>query len=283
MGYPKIILAVLLGIMMMTAVSACSLFEDKHVARGHELFAYYCSHCHGPSGQGNGYNAVNLDPRPRDLTDRREAYMADLSNQDIFHSIREGVAGAFPEAKQAPAGEANEPKKTEEDEEGGSPLMPYWGYTFSQEEIWDLVAYVRTLHKNTAEKITFKEEAGEASKKPALTKAQAPAFPDLSSPEGAKLAEEGKHLYETKYSCSGCHRINGKGGQVGPDLSRAGFRLNANWIYQWIQYPQSFRSNTKMPAFNMPEADAKAITMYLKTLHATSAESPGPPFGKGPT
>jgi len=280
MNYPKIILPFAAGVMMMIVVTACALFEDKHVARGHELFTYYCSHCHGPSGQGNGYNAVNIDPRPRDLTDRRESYMADLSNQDIFKSIREGVAGAFPETKQAPAGEA---KKKAEDEEGGSPLMPYWGYTFSQEEIWDLVAYVRTLHKNTAEKITFKEEGGEASKKPSLTKAQAPAFPDLNSPEGAKLAEEGKHLYETKYSCSGCHRINGKGGQVGPDLSRAGFRLNANWIYQWIQYPQSFRSNTKMPAFNMPEADAKAITMYLKTLHATSAESLGPPFGKGPT
>ncbi|HET6466522.1 MAG TPA: cytochrome c [Nitrospiria bacterium] len=280
MKSPKIILTVVLGVVMMGVMTACSLFEDKHVARGHELFSYYCSHCHGDKGQGNGYNAVNLDPRPRDLTDRRESYMADLSNQDIFKSIREGVANAFPEAKQAPAGEA---KKKAEDEEGGSPLMPYWGYTFSQEEIWDLVAYVRTLHKNTAEKITFKEEAGDASKKPALTKAQAPAFPDLSSPEGSKLAEEGKHLYETKYSCSGCHRINGKGGQVGPDLSRAGFRLNSNWVYQWIQYPQSFRSNTKMPAFNMPEADAKAITMYLKTLHATSAESLGPPFGKGPT
>jgi mono/diheme cytochrome c family protein len=280
MNYPKIILPVAAGVMMMIVVTACALFEDKHVARGHELFTYYCSHCHGDKGQGNGYNAVNIDPRPRDLTDRRESYMADLSNQDIFKSIREGVAGAFPETKQAPAGET---KKKAEDEEGGSPLMPYWGYTLSQEEIWDLVAYVRTLHKNTAEKITFKDEGGDAAKKPALTKAQAPAFPDLNSTEGAKLAEDGKHLYETKYSCSGCHRINGKGGQVGPDLSRAGFRLNANWIYQWIQYPQGFRNNTKMPAFNMPEADAKAITMYLKTLHATSAESQGPPFGKGPT
>ncbi|MBI3597535.1 MAG: cytochrome c [Nitrospirae bacterium] len=283
MKYLKILLPVAVVVIVIAVGAFAFLFENKHVARGHELFTYYCSHCHGPKGQGNGYNAVNLDPRPRDLTDRRESYMADLSNQDIFHSIREGVSNAFPEAKQAPAAEAKEPKKKEEDEEGGSPLMPYWGYTFSEEEVWDLVAYIRTLHKNAAEKIAFKEETGDASKKPALSRAQAPGFSDPSSPEGSKLAEEGKHLYETKYSCSGCHRINGKGGQVGPDLSRAGFRLNANWIYQWIQYPQAFRGNTKMPAFNMPEADAKAITMYLKTLHATSDQSQGSPFYKGPT
>ncbi|HUK57140.1 MAG TPA: cytochrome c [Nitrospiria bacterium] len=282
MSYPKVILPVAAGVILTITVTACSLFEDQHVARGHELFAYYCSHCHGPKGQGNGYNAGNMDPRPRDLTDRAEPYMAGLSNDDIFRSIREGVAGAFPEAQKAAAAGGKEAQKKTEDEEGGSPLMPYWGYTFSEDEIWDLVAYVRTLHKNTAEKIVFKDEAGAASKKPALTKPQAPAFPEPGSSEGVKLAEEGKHLYETKYSCSGCHRINGKGGQVGPDLSRAGFRLNAKWIYQWIQYPQAFRSNTKMPAFNMPEADVEAIVMYLKTLHATSAESPGPPFGKGP-
>jgi len=278
MSYHKIVMPVVaLGVA--AALSACGLFEDKHVARGHQIFEYYCSHCHGEKGQGNGFNAANLDPRPRDLTDRVEPYMSELTNEDIFHSIREGVAGAFPE-KANPASEAKEKKGSEEDEGGGSPLMPYWGYTFSEDQVWDLVAFIRTLHKNKADKIVFKE--GGEEKKAGLSKPQSPAFPDSNTPEGKKLIEEGKHLYETKYSCSGCHRIGSKGGQVGPDLSRSGIRLNANWIYQWIQYPQAFRSDTKMPAFNMPEIDAKAIVMYLKTLHATAVESPGPPSGKGP-
>jgi mono/diheme cytochrome c family protein len=277
MSYRKIVLPVA-ALVIVAAMSSCALFENKHVAKGRQVFNYFCSHCHGEKGQGNGYNSMNLDPRPRDLSDSLEPYMAELSNEDIFHSIREGVAGSYPEKKEA-AAEAKE-KKAEEDEEGGSPLMPYWGYTLSEEQVWDLVAFVRTLHKNKADKIAFKE--GGEEKKPALSKPQPVSFPDLNSTEGRKLVEEGKHLYETKYSCSGCHRIGKKGGQVGPDLSRAGFRLNANWIYQWIQYPQVFRGETKMPAFNMPEANAKAIAMYLKTLRATAAESPGPPSGKGP-
>jgi mono/diheme cytochrome c family protein len=233
MSYRKIVLPVA-ALVIVAAMSSCALFENKHVARGHQIFTYYCSHCHGEKGQGNGFNAVNLDPRPRDLSDRGEPYMAELTNQEIFHSIREGLAGSYPDKSEA-ASEAKEKKKAEEDEGGGSPLMPYWGYTLSEEQVWDLVAFVRTLHKNKADKIVFKE--GGEEKKPALSRPQPVGFPELNSTEGQKLVEEGKHLYETKYSCAGCHRIGKKGGQVGPDLSRSGIRLNANWIYQWIQYP----------------------------------------------
>ena len=261
-------------------VGACALFEDKHVSEGRKLYGYYCAQCHGEKGRGNGFNATNLDPYPRDLTDKLEPFMSELSNEDIFKSIREGVAGAFPKHETAvPA-----VSKSEEEEEGGSPSMPYWGYTLTEDQVWSIVAYVRTLHKNSAEKIAFKEEAvaGE-EKKPRLSRPQPVSFPDPNSPEGLKLSEQGKVLYETRYSCSGCHRIGQNGGQIGPDLSRSGIRLNTSWIYQWIQYPQAFRHETKMPAFNMPEADAKAIAIYLKTLRATAAESPGPPSGKGPT
>lgn len=268
------------AVAILFAVGACALFEDKHVAEGRKLYGYYCAQCHGEKGQGNGYNATNLDPHPRDLTDSLEPYMSELSNEDIFKSVREGVAGAFPRHDTA----VPVKPKSEEEEDGGSPLMPYWGYTLTEDQVWSLVAYVRTLHENSAEKIAFKEEAAAGEeKKSHLSRPQPTSFPEPISPEGLKMAEQGKVLYETRYSCKGCHRIGKTGGQVGPDLSRAGIRLNTNWIYQWIQYPQAFRHDTKMPAFNMPEADAKAIAMYLKTLRATSAESPGPPFGKGPT
>ena len=260
---------------------SCALFEDRHVAEGKRLYGYYCAQCHGEKGQGNGFNSVNVDPRPRDLTDSLEPYLGELSNEEIFTSIREGVAGSYPE-KARPAGEKKDPQ-SEEDEEGGSPLMPYWGYTLSDNQIWSLVAFIRTLHKNEAETIEFKEGAPSGEEgKVHLSKPQPISFPNPGSPEAEKLAQEGKRLYETRYSCSGCHRVNGKGGQVGPDLSRAGFRMNAAWLYQWIQYPQAFRHDTKMPAFNMSEENARAIVMYLKTLRATAAESPGPPTGKGP-
>ena len=75
------------------ALGACGLFQDKHVAEGKKIFNYYCAHCHGEKGYGDGYNSVNVDPRPRDLTDSLEPYMAESSNEILIHSITHGAFG----------------------------------------------------------------------------------------------------------------------------------------------------------------------------------------------
>jgi mono/diheme cytochrome c family protein len=243
------------------SMASCALFQSKEVSNGRKLFAYYCAHCHGEKGQGNGYNAQNLDPHPRDLTDSVEPYMGEASNEDIFKAIKYGVAGVVNGEHVAP-GILN---KNEEDDEGqGSPLMPYWGFTLSEDEIWSLVAYVRTLHPNDAEKVNLPDDPD--SKKLHLEPVAKPDLSVLNGPNRSKIAETGKELYETKYACESCHRIGESGGMVGPELSRAGFRLNSEWVYRWIKYPQSIQPHTKMPNFGMPNEDAIAITAYLSTL-----------------
>lgn len=98
--------------------------------------------------------------------------------------------------------------------------------------------------------------------------------PDLTvkPAEAAKLVERGKRLYENKYGCNGCHNLAGEGGKIGPALDRAGFRLNATWIYRWLKNPQAMDSATRMPALGLSDADAKAVTLYVATLRAPKAE-----------
>ena len=141
--------------------------------------------------------------------------------------------------------------------------MPYWGFTLSDEEIWSLAAYIRTLHRNDAERIQFTESL--ESKRPRYQPVAKPEF-NFSVDERAKLIETGKKLYEDKYACLSCHRIGDSGGMVGPDLSRSGFRLNPQWTYRWIKYPQYMKPNTKMPNFGMSDQDAVAIILYLSTI-----------------
>ena len=57
-------------------------------------------------------------------------------------------------------------------------------------------------------------------------------------------------------------------GKVGPALYRAGFRLNATWVYRWLKNPQAMNAETRMPALGLSDADAKAVTIYLTTLRA---------------
>jgi len=87
---------------------------------GAELYATYCSSCHGPRGEGDGPLAASLEPKPANHRDA--AYMRSLSDAHLFQVVKEGGAAV-----------------------GKSPLMAPWGGTLSDEQIRDVVAYVRTL------------------------------------------------------------------------------------------------------------------------------------------
>jgi mono/diheme cytochrome c family protein len=100
--------------------------------------------------------------------------------------------------------------------------------------------------------------------------------PDLTiTPrQAAALADRGKQLYSNKYGCNACHRVGEAGGVVGPALDRAGFRLNATWVYRWVKYPQAMKPETRMPNLGLSDQDAKAVTMYVATLRAPKPDKP---------
>ena len=76
---------------------------------GKELFRHYCQTCHGETGAGDGFNAYNLDPRPKDFS--APAFQR-KSDADLADAVRRGGAGV-----------------------GLSPLMPPWGHTLSARQI----------------------------------------------------------------------------------------------------------------------------------------------------
>lgn len=96
-----------------------SAAEDKgDAAKGKEIFTNTCASCHGPEGKGDGVAAAALDPKPRDLSDA--AYVSTLSNEHIYKVIDEGGASV-----------------------GLSPMMAAWGGVLSEQDIYDVIAYIR--------------------------------------------------------------------------------------------------------------------------------------------
>jgi len=87
---------------------------------GRALFDYYCAPCHGASGRGDGFNAYNLDPRPRDLAD--STFQAERSDADLASVITLGGGAA-----------------------GLSSTMPPWGKTLADRQVRRLVGYIREL------------------------------------------------------------------------------------------------------------------------------------------
>ncbi|HEV2103837.1 MAG TPA: c-type cytochrome [Candidatus Acidoferrum sp.] len=68
-----------------------------------------------------------------------------------------------------------------------------------------------------------------------------------------------------RYQCSACHRFNGVGGTLAPDLSYEGSRAQKKWIADFLKNPQTIRPALilRMPQFNMPDKDAAIAAEYL--------------------
>lgn len=99
----------------------------------------YCAGCHGDLGDGNGENAVWLDPRPRDFTQAifkcRSTPTGTLpTDQDLYETIGRGLTNSN---------------------------MPIWN-TFGKEQRADLVAYIKSFSPRWD-----KEKPGEPIKIPA--------------------------------------------------------------------------------------------------------------------
>src|SRR5262249_14964718 len=89
------------------------------IQAGKATYTRLCVGCHGPTGQG-GRMATTLAVPPRNLAD--QAYMGMRSDQQLFDVINQGGAVA-----------------------GLSPIMMAFGSQLSEQQIWDTVAYIRTL------------------------------------------------------------------------------------------------------------------------------------------
>jgi mono/diheme cytochrome c family protein len=88
---------------------------------GRDTYQHYCQTCHGETGAGDGFNAFNLDPHPRDFSDSAFQKKTDA---DIRDAIRRGGGGV-----------------------GLSPLMPPWGRTLGDRKIDDVILYLKTLRR----------------------------------------------------------------------------------------------------------------------------------------
>ena len=102
-----------------TAGPVSLTYEQK---QGKFLYTKYCSICHGAEGKGDGFNAFNLDPKPRDFTDKK--YMNALNDPRLVETVTEGGRGV-----------------------NRSPYMPTWGGRLTRQEIEYLVDYIRLFSK----------------------------------------------------------------------------------------------------------------------------------------
>lgn len=74
-------------------------------------------------------------------------------------------------------------------------------------------------------------------------------------------AERGKKAVARR-RCATCHRVEGRGGTLGPPLDIAGAKLDPKWLWNYLSEPHRVRPATRMPAFRLEAQEVADIVAY---------------------
>jgi mono/diheme cytochrome c family protein len=74
-------------------------------------------------------------------------------------------------------------------------------------------------------------------------------------------------------ACFSCHAINGRGGDMAPDLTWEGSSVQRQWLQAFLKNPNTLRPALirRMPKFNLPEREITQLTDYIMTAYQTPA------------
>lgn len=90
--------------------------DAQAIVAGQQLYRTNCAACHGQNGQGDGPSAAGLKPRPADFS--QHMLPGKHTDGQVFLWIADGYSGS---------------------------AMPAWRERLSEQEIWQLVSYLRTF------------------------------------------------------------------------------------------------------------------------------------------
>jgi len=141
---------------------------------GARNFRNHCAICHALDATGES---------GPDLT--RSEYRHGNSNTALFRIVSQGITGTSMAA-----------------------------HRFTDREVWQLVAYLRSLDRRSEREALRGDPAS------------------------------GRVLFEEKADCSRCHMVDGRGGRLGPDLSDVGWKRSARNLRESILEPSAEIGNT---------------------------------------
>jgi DMSO reductase family type II enzyme heme b subunit len=216
---------------------------------GNKIYDKRCTWCHGDEGDGLGAAEEYLNPPPRDFTAGtfkiKTSGFDDMvpNDDDIYRMIRDGMPGT---------------------------AMPGWSSLLSEQDMWDVIAYIKTFAGYEEEKPATQVDFGAQVQ---------------SSPESIA---KGKELFEDGDRCVECHGKSGKGSAIKGLKGEAGERtwprnLTKPWTYIGSNNPKDVFTRistgiagTEMPSFADPKSKKKLsieerwhVANYVQSLAKT--------------
>jgi mono/diheme cytochrome c family protein len=166
-GYTFVYAAALAA--MLAAAAASSLARLQAQPQGKNVYDAHCVECHGETGRGDGPSAGYVTPRPRDFTSGKYKIRSTETGsvptgEDLIQSVRQGLYGT---------------------------TMPGWARILSDDEIRDVVEYIKGLSPQFA-----------SPPRAVTVGAGVPSSPDSIT--------RGLQVYD-RLQCGKCHGSDGRG------------------------------------------------------------------------
>lgn len=222
------------------AIAVPDLAQPRRIATGATHYQALCLQCHGAPGVAPHAIAFGMAPAPANLMTAGRSWPP----AEIFWVVKHGIKMSG---------------------------MPAWVYRLSDDEIWDVVAFVRAMTAMTPQAYAAFM---------ATLPQSAPRRGEEATSGGLPLqpgdAQAGRRA-AAQYLCATCHTIPGVVGashHVGPPLAGIGRRTFIGGVLtntpenmvRWLKNPQSVDPLSAMPPLGLSEQDARDITAYLYTL-----------------
>jgi len=219
---------ILLALLVTGLMAGPAFANPGDAEKGAQIYNKRCMWCHGEEGDGTGVEGNRLNPPPRAFSEgwykiKSSAFDDDIvKDEDIFRMIKEGMPGT---------------------------AMPGWSDILSDQDMWDLVVYLKALAGLEEEKATKDVDYGSEIK---------------SSPESIA---KGKELFIDR--CAECHGDTGKGVSIKKLKDDLGYRtwprnLTKLWTYRGSNSPKDIFTRitvgipgTQMPSFADPGSNKK--------------------------
>lgn len=204
--------------------------QPGNADNGATIYAKRCILCHGEEGDADSPAAERLNPPPRDFTlgqykIKTTAFDEDYANDDdLFRMIRDGMAGT---------------------------AMPGWSDVLSEQDMWDLIAYIKTFAGLEEEQPSKQLDYGS----------------QVAS--SAESIAAGDKLFHQDDRCSECHGKLGRGDAIKKLKDDNGARtwprnLTKPWTFRASNDPKDVFARisagipgTQMPSFADPKSKKK--------------------------
>ena len=80
--------------------------------------------------------------------------------------------------------------------------------------------------------------------------------------------------------CVSCHAVNGRGGTMGPELSRIGDKVGRKWLFSYLRDPQREQPDTAMLQYRLADDQVRDLAAFLleeyKTAGGEAEPAPAP-------